>query len=460
MRSLSIRRRIQLWFLSLTTLLLAGFSVTLYARAAADGVARLDQSLRDQAYLLAGCCEWEHGRLSFDGQREPAGAGGTGLACAVREWPTGRDLHRSPTFASAPLVGDLTPGRYASHDVTSATGAVTRHGVLLQELVDHDDDAVARSLMLVEVAADLEPLHAELRRFAWRLLLLWGVTMGCATLAASFLARRIVRPLARIAEETSRVEARAEGLVMAPGAGDEIDRLVDSLNRAFTRLRAAYDRQTRFTADASHELRTPLSVILTASEVALRRPRDADEYRSTLAQVVQAARRSEETLAGLLLLARADAGHLEARVEALSLAEVIADAVAGQDRVDVAVSGDCTLQGDRRLLRALIENLVGNALRYSPAGSAVHVRADTTAEGVRLEVEDEGIGIAADKLAHVFEPFYRTDEARTREAGGSGLGLAIVRAIADLHGATCAIRSRLREGTCVSVAFPRRAPLA
>jgi len=462
----SIRWRIQLWFLSMTTVLLAGFSVALYLRAEADELARLDQSLRERASGMAAGCECEDGLLRFDAKQRVPGAEGQvpRRAVAMRTWPEGRELYRSPAVAEpavtepgvsrpdAQRIAGLQAGACSYRDL-SLDGVPMRCCTLLQEASEHDDERQSQPQVLVEVMEEIGPLRSELRTFALTLLLIGGIAIACAAAAGSFLARRIADPLARIAAETSQVEARGEGVVAAPRTGDEIDSLAESLNRAFARLREAYRRQTRFTADASHELRTPLAVILTASEVALRREREPDEYRAALAEIVKAARRSEETLAGLLLLARAEAGRLETQEETLLLAEVMSEAAACNPRVRCSVAGDTTLRGDRRLLRMLGENLIANALRCSQAEDEVAVRVQAVAAGVRVEVEDRGIGIAPDKLPHVFEPFFRADEARSRAAGGSGLGLAIVRAIADLHGAHCGIRSRQGEGTCVTVEF-------
>jgi len=466
MKPRSIRRRIQGWFLMLTAVLLAAFSVALYLQTAANGLAKLDQSLRVRAFGLAAACEAENEELHFDPRQQPAAGDGAEPrhGFVVIAWPGARELYRSPNVREVPglvpdagVVGNLAAGQCVSRDLAASPGGVSfRHCVLLYEVRDHDEtDSLALQVVLA-IAEDQAPLHRELRSFGLQLLLIWSLAMSLAAAAGSFLARRIADPLARIAKETSLVEARSTGLVTPTGTGDEIDQVVESLNRALLRLRAAYQRQTRFTADASHELRTPLAVILTAGEVALRKERDGAEYRAALAQIVTSAQRSEETQVGLLLLARADAGRLQHRLEPLELAAVAKEVAADKDRVQCSSSGDSSLLGDHRLLSMLVENLVANALRYSPATVSVEVSVVTTPSSVRLEVRDRGIGIAADMLPHVFEPFYRTDAARNRMAGGSGLGLAIVRAIAELHGAQCTIHSREGEGTSVFVDFPHR----
>ena len=475
MRPLSIRSRIRLWFVATTALLLAGFSVALYLRTEADGLARFDHHLFERALAVAAACEWEDGRLNCDPGSLLAEADGTAplRGFVVTSVPKGDLVYRSPALTdhadwmpSSERVAGLAVGVPLAGEITTVDGSVLRCCTLRNRLRDHDDASEESPHLAVVTFGSLAPAQKDIRAFGWRLLLIGGLALACAALVAGFLAKRIVDPLARIAAETSQVEARSEGLVSAPKTGDEIEQLVLCLNRTFQRMREAYRRQTRFAADASHELRTPLAVILAASEVALRRPRGPSEYQEALTQIADAARRSEETLSGLLLLARADAGRLESQREPLQLADLVADLVAKRKHITWSTQGPTRIRGDVRLLRILVENLLGNAVRYSPPDATVEVRVIGTGSSVgpsnsvgpgnkvRFEVEDHGIGIAADKLAQVFEPFYRTDEARSRAAGGSGLGLAMVRAIAEVQEANCSIRSTVGVGTCVIVEFP------
>jgi len=221
----------------------------------------------------------------------------------------------------------------------------------------------------------------------------------------------------------------------------------------------------RFMADAAHELRTPLTVVRTRAEVALQRDRQASEYVEALRGVASEAGRLGGIVEELLTLARADAGERPLRRETVYLDDLALDA-AGAARVVAERQGvtvemetfeEAAVTGDASLLRQLLETVLDNAVKFTPAGG--HVRVGVSSAGSRptVIVEDTGVGIPPDQLPHVFDRFYRGDAARGR-SDGAGLGLAIARWIADAHGAEIAVDSQVGRGTRVTIRFP--APLS
>ncbi|WP_425607535.1 sensor histidine kinase [Roseisolibacter agri] len=222
------------------------------------------------------------------------------------------------------------------------------------------------------------------------------------------------------------------------------------------RLEAAFAAQRRFVADASHEIRHPLAVLRAGLELALRRDRAPDEYRAALADGIAEADRVGELAAGLLLLARSDAGVLQPRrvptdVEALTAAACLRAAKVGEARAvrvalvpgaaperpeaagDAADGPPVVAAVDAVLVSQALDNLLDNAVRVSPAGGGVRVHLTRSPTTVAVHVVDSGPGVAPEHRTRLFERFFRADPARA-SGGGAGLGLAIVKGIAEAHG--------------------------
>jgi signal transduction histidine kinase len=204
----------------------------------------------------------------------------------------------------------------------------------------------------------------------------------------------------------------------------------------------SFDQLRRFTDDASHELRTPLTVLRSVGEVALTAHHDEEGYREVLGSMLEEVDHLTRLVDTLLTLARADAGKTRLQLEPLDLGALVRDVVThlsvlaeerGQ-RVENVVGGPVEVRGDRVVLRQAIVNLVDNAIKYSPEGSSIRVRACVIPMGAVVEVADEGPGIPEPHRERIFDRFHRIDRGRSREKGGTGLGLALVKWAAETHG--------------------------
>jgi signal transduction histidine kinase len=232
------------------------------------------------------------------------------------------------------------------------------------------------------------------------------------------------------------------------------------------RLHTAITEQRRFTADASHELRTPLAIMQTEIDVALRSPQTPDGSRPVLASIGEEIARTRRIVESLLTLARADEDRLVVASGPVDLREVArsvhdrlrpsAEAKGSALALDVP-SEPAVVSGDEVRLDQLLTNLIDNAITYTPAGGTIDVRVDAGNGFVRAEVADDGPGIPAADVPHVFERFHRVDKARTRAGGGAGLGLAICRSIARAHGGDVEVRSTAGAGSVFTVRLPARA---
>ncbi|HEY2702845.1 MAG TPA: ATP-binding protein [Candidatus Dormibacteraeota bacterium] len=228
---------------------------------------------------------------------------------------------------------------------------------------------------------------------------------------------------------------------------DELGELAGTFNAMLARLESGFGTLQRFTADAAHELRAPLAMIRAELEVSLSRARSVDEYQATERLVLSEVERMSRLADQLLLLARADAGSLAARFESVDVTDLLEETVdrwrvlAGSRGVSLALEPPPagSLWADRELLRRLIDNLLDNAVRHSPAGEEVILTAACDEGRWRLEVADAGPGVDASIRDRLFQRFARADPARGRDTGGAGLGLALCAVIADLHGGSLAL---------------------
>jgi signal transduction histidine kinase len=232
-------------------------------------------------------------------------------------------------------------------------------------------------------------------------------------------------------------------------------RSTEPVVRTFAQMR-------RFMADAAHELRTPLTILHGHADVALQRPRSAEEYASALRTIRDETGRMNSLVERLLHLGQAGPGELRIRRDPMFLDDALIDAgeearLAADRRnvsLDIQRLDETPLTGDTHLVRQMFRNVLENAIRYSPEGSRVTASIAIEHGEALATVADTGPGISPEDLPHVFEPFYRSDRARGGNSG-AGLGLAIARSIAEAHGARIDIESKVGFGTRVRIRFPR-----
>lgn len=269
-----------------------------------------------------------------------------------------------------------------------------------------------------------------------------GLIVACCLLAWRLAGRALapVREMSTVARAITEQDLHRRLPEELP-ANDEIGQLARTFNTMLMRLESAFNSLQRFTADAAHELRVPLSIMRTQLEVTMRRPRTEAEYVQSNATLLKEVERLARVTDHLLLLARADAGALHPRLEALDLPDLVEEVVdrwqAAAATKDLAlkcsVAEDGSVIGDPDLLKRLLDNLLDNALRHAPNGGEVRV-VTTCADGAwTVAVSDSGPGVPMDAQSHLFERFSRSDPARSRSTGGAGLGLSICAAIARAH---------------------------
>ncbi len=312
------------------------------------------------------------------------------------------------------------------------------------------------------VALSLDEVGAILDDF--RRLLLWMIpaVLGLACLGGYWLSSRALAPVDAITTVAKTISVQnLSRRIASPHTGDELQRMAETWNEVLDRLESSVQRIRQFTSDASHELRTPLTLIRATADLALRREREPEEYRASLRQVSSEAEHMTALTEQLLTLARADTHGLEMALTATDLNPLVNSVV--EQNTALALEKGVTLRArtaaqpavaaaDTAGLRRVLLILVDNALKHTPAGGSVTLSAALDGDCVVLAVEDTGEGIPADALPHLFERFYRADEARG-SGNGFGLGLAIAQTIAAAHGTRIVVESTPGAGARFSLAL-------
>lgn len=320
----------------------------------------------------------------------------------------------------------------------------------------------------VQTGIALNKSMVLLASFRTKLLLLTPIVILLAAAGGHFMSRKALHPMAALAAEARGINERnLETRLPVPRAQDEVSDLSRTLNQMLERIDHAFASVRTFTGNASHELRTPISLLRTEIEVALYRPRAAEEYRQVLRRLHEEAIRMTGLVENLLSLARADGG-----AEAIALAPIQVHALfhqlaatwthaMNQAMLDFhvdATADDLFVLGDKQGIPRLLSILLENASKYTPPGGAVRLCATVEPERVLLSVCDTGIGIASEHRPHIFERFYRVTSASENIPTGSGLGLALAKWIADRHGTELLVESEPGRGSCFSFSLQRTSP--
>lgn len=317
----------------------------------------------------------------------------------------------------------------------------------------------------LQVALDCEQDAALLQSYRRRLWLLLALGVSGSVAAGYVLARHGLRPVENVTATARRIRSTALGERLATrGLPAEIAALALTFNEMLDRLEDSFARLSRFASDLAHELRTPVQNLRGEVEVALRRERSPEEYREILGSSLEELDRLSHLVEQLLFLARAEDPRSAIRRASVDVAAELARAAeffepsASEAGVALEVGGEPRLEAslDRALFQRALGNLLANALAHTPRGGHIRLTVTADPDEVRVEVRDDGRGIAPEHLPHVFERFYRADASRTSASGGLGLGLAIVQSIATLHGGRVEFESELGRGTCARILLPRK----
>ncbi len=372
----------------------------------------------------------------------------------------GRVLYRNERLDGQALGGNPVPGEgeggYSARSARLADGTPVRMVSRRHTLDGHP--------LLMRLAYSEEPIWARFEELAVASLLAVPMVLALAGLAGYLLAQRTLAPLEEMACRAEQITSeRLHERLPNRETGDELGHLARVFNSLLARLEQSFEQLRRFTSDASHELRTPLTSIRSVGEVALQKDGSREEYRDTIGSMLEEVNRLTALVDSLLTISRADAGRIPLHptiFSAMDLAREAAglfDVLIEEKRQRIAVEGDedVNVKGDRVFLRQALVNIIHNAVKYSPVGGAISVRVKHEPAGhLRLEVADNGPGIATEHSARIFDRFYRVDESRSRGPGGAGLGLSIAQWAVRVHGGDIQLLPTPGSGCTFQICLP------
>mgnify|MGYP006279780435 CR=1 FL=1 len=315
----------------------------------------------------------------------------------------------------------------------------------------------------IEVGTSLATSYDILHGLGWTLAIGLPIVMGIAVAGSMIVLKRALMPvesLIRAAQEITLQHLTRR--LPVPDSGDEITSLALALNDMIARIEKSFQNTSRFTSDASHELRTPLTIIRGELEAIMHHPELDDQLREDIASLQEETERLVRIVEGLFALARLDAGESKRELKRFDLSLLAATTVeqmcmlAEEKSISIQcdTNADIQIEGDESRLKQVIVNLIDNAIKYTQTGGEIKVSVTASDKDALLEIIDNGSGIPETAIPHIFERFYRADEARSRAIDGAGIGLSIAHSICTAHSGSIEVKSKLGVGSHFIVRLP------
>lgn len=296
---------------------------------------------------------------------------------------------------------------------------------------------------------------------AWSVL---PVLLILSVIGGYFIARQALKPIKQVTEAANAISDGTDlkARIGMPKGRDEVSQLAASFDNMFDRLEQSFEAEQRFTSDASHELRTPTTVILAECSYAQKNAETVEDYRSALDVIQRQAEKMSALVKNLLEITRMDQGTQKMTMEYADLSELVGvvceeQALVARNgiRLETSIRPNIFVEMDVFLITRVLQNLIENAYKFGRENGLIRVVLTREAAGAAITVMDNGIGISADQIDHIFQRFYQADESR-RNQDGMGLGLSMVEQIVRHHGGTIDVKSTPGMGTTFVVHLPER----
>jgi len=452
-RSHSVRVQLTLWYVAAMTLVLAVYAGAILAYVSRSASQLLNQQLRsDFQWTTVMVEQTPEGGITWNGEE------------AIEEHPwlqvwgvDGKLLFRNDVALGQPDVGLDLSGLADDTIVSVPTGDSVPMRILSRR------GEIAGSPVVIQVGRSEQALRQQIRTVA--LILLLGLPVGVATagLGGYMLARRALTPIERMTERAETITAeRLSDRLPVSNPDNEMGRLATVFNATLARLEESFEQMRRFTADVSHELRTPLTAIRSVGEVGLRGRRDEAAYRAIIGSMLEEVDRLAGLVDRLLTLSRAETGVATRSIEPIALKDladaIVADlAVLAEEKSQqlvIEAHGSPRGVGDRLMLRQALINLVDNAIKFAPTGTAVVIRIVESVSHAVIDVVDRGPGIPVAAREHIFDRFFRASSAPA-DVAGTGLGLSIAKSAVETSGGTLTLEHSDQQGTTFRITLPR-----
>ena len=452
-RSHSVRVQLTLWYVAAMTLVLAVYAGAILAYVSRSASDLLNQQLRsDFQWATVMVEQTPEGGITWNGEE------------AIEEHPwlqvwgsDGKLLFRNGVALGQPDVGLDLPNLPDD----AVVSVPTSDGVPLRVLSRRGE--IAGSPVVIQVGRSEQTMREQIQTVALILLLGLPVAVVTAGLGGYMLARRALAPIERMTERAETITAeRLSDRLPVSNPDNEMGRLATVFNATLARLEESFEQMRRFTADVSHELRTPLTAIRSVGEVGLRGRRDEAGYRTIIGSMLEEVDRLAGLVDRLLTLSRAETGVTTRSIEPVALKElaesVVADlAVLAEEKsqqVVIEARGSPRGLGDRLMVRQALINLVDNAIKFAPAGTAIVIRVVESAGDATVDVIDRGPGIPTAAREHIFDRFFRASSAPA-DVAGTGLGLSIAKSAVETSGGALTLEQSDEHGSTFRIRLPR-----
>jgi len=356
-------------------------------------------------------------------------------------------------------LGESVTGNLAENTPFSVRATTGRqYRVLVGTIV------LAEHTYQITVAHDEEAVRQARKTLALIILLTMPLAVAVSLAIGYFIAGRVLAPIATITRKAEDIGAENLSERLPVGENDdEFNRLATVFNQTFARIEDSFDRLRRFSADASHELRTPLAAIRSIGETALHAPEGHENCRETIGSILEESDRLRQLIDALLILSRADARETGLQPEMIDLSVLARETVEllsvlaeeKHQTIQLKLVKTASVHIDHGSIRQALTNLLDNAIKYAPAGTAICITVNVTSNNEPfLEISDQGSGIPEQDISHIFDRFYRVDKGRSREMGGAGLGLSIAKWAVEANGGRIEVESTINRGSVFRVVFP------
>lgn len=457
-----VRFRLAAWYAIGGTLLLAAFSATIYFFVAHRMAQPLDVQLqRDLARIQSHLEIKGDGTVMWDGK----------AVQSEETWPAknpwfelwdeeGKLVHRFWPFDESHLEQlPVAPARGRETLSVFRVSPDVRLRVLSLPLPLEGREQT----WMLRVMTIHEPAASALTALLRIIVVALPVVVTLLVLIGFTFTRRWLKPLDQMVAEADRITAHdLSRRLPVVNPHDELGRLAGVFNVTLARLEDSFSALDRFVSDASHELLTPLTTLRSVGEVGLLAARSSEDYREIIGSMLEEAQRLQLLVEKLLQLARAEGGSnmLErSRVQLDELTRQCAEdaAILAEDKAQriVVECPTCEIKTDALLLRQALQNLVDNAMKYSPAGAVILIKVHETGQKCVLSVVDDGPGVDAEHRARLMDRFFRVDDARGKQSGGYGLGLAITKAYMRVLGGELSYEPNSPRGSIFRLTLPK-----
>ncbi|WP_439556477.1 sensor histidine kinase [Dyadobacter sp.] len=366
----------------------------------------------------------------------------------------GTVIEKSPNLKLDYLTADLTKRDKVFFQTKLKGLAIAQIQVALKER-----DKLAGYLIVAIPITGSEKVLENLKSV---LLIAFPIVLLVLFLVTRLIAGKSIQPVLSVIDTAGKItNENLTARVPLPAGKDELNKLVVTINDLMDRIESAVEREKRFTSDASHELRTPLAVIKGTLEVLIRKPRTAGEYIDKVALSIKEIDRISYLVDQLLLLARFESQKKAMDHQRVDLSELTGSILQRQQQqilekdlsVELISDEHTDVYADPYMLDIIIENLISNAIKYSISRESIKIVISQSGQNVSYAVIDSGIGIAADEIDKIQEPFYRASPLQHPQIKGNGLGLSIVKRMCQLMQIQFKIKSAIGQGTTAELLF-------